>query len=48
MTFTHKEVVNINIVYEIDLQPYTWAAGFTLGNSFFGAVILIKNADANK
>ena len=36
VTFTHKEVDNIYIVYEINLQPFTWDAGSTLGKSFFG------------
>ena len=48
VTFKHKEVVNIYIVYEISLWPYTQGVDFTLGNSLFGAIKLTKNADPDK
>ena len=35
VTFTHKKVVNICIVYEINLWPYTLVFNFTLSNSVF-------------
>ena len=48
VTFTHKQVVDIYIVYEINLWPFTVGQYFTLINSLFGAVKLIKNADPDK
>ena len=48
LAFTHKQVVNIYIVYEINLWSHTQSADFTLGNSLFGAFKWTKNADPNK
>ena len=48
LAFTHKRVVNIYIVYEINLWPYNVIRYFVLGNSFFGAVKLTKNFDKYK
>ena len=45
-TNTHKKVVNIYIVYE--LNSYPRSTKFTSGNSLFGAVKLTKNADPDK
>ena len=44
-TFTHKSVVNIYIVLEINLMPFKESSDFTLGHSLFGAVKLTKNVD---
>ena len=48
VTFTHKQVVNIYIVYEIDFWWYIRGAEFTLGNFFFVDVKLNKKADPDK
>ena len=48
ITSTHKKVVNIYIVDEINLCIFTEATNFTLGNSLFGAVRLTINTDLNK
>ena len=48
VTFSYKTVVNLCIVHEINLWPFKQSAGFTLGNSLFGAVKLTKNADFDK
>ena len=45
VTFTNKKLLNIYIVYEINLWQYTQAADFTLGSSLFGVVKLKNNAD---
>ena len=29
ITFTHKNVVNIYIIYAINLGPFTWVTDFT-------------------
>ena len=42
ITFTHGKIVNIYLVYEIDLWNYVGSSDPTLGNSLFGAVKLIK------
>ena len=41
-------MVNIYIVYEIKLWPFTVSKYFALGNYLLGAVKLPKNADADK
>ena len=41
-TFNHKNLVNIYIVYEINLYAYAHGADFTLVNSFFGDFRLTK------
>ena len=48
LTFTHKKVVNIYNVYQIILWPYILDTDFALGNSLFGAIKFIKNADPDK
>ena len=48
VTFTHKQVVNIYILNEINLRSHTQGADFTLENSLFGAAKLIKNVDPDK
>ena len=48
VTFTYKQLVNIYIVYEINLRSYLQGADFTWGNFLFGAVKLTKNADPDK
>ena len=48
VTYTHHKVINIYIVYEIDLSAYTRGANFTLRKSLSGAVNLSKNADFDK
>ena len=45
IAYVHEEVVNIYIVYKINLWTYSPATKFTLGNSLFGAVKLTKYAD---
>ena len=45
VTFTHEIVVNIYIAYEINLWNYVYNSDPTFGNSLFGAVKLVKNAD---
>ena len=42
LTFTHEKVVNIYIVYEINLWP------FAIAKNFIGVVKLTKNADFDK
>ena len=46
--FTHKKVLNIYIVYEINLLPFKRSVDFTLGNSLFGVLKLTENADLGK
>ena len=48
LAFTHKNVVNIYIVYEIYLCPFNVGRNFALGSFFFGAVKLTMNADFDK
>ena len=48
VTFTHKKVVNIYIVHEINLWPLTVGQYFMLRNSLFRAVKFTKNADPDK
>ena len=47
VTFSHKEVVNIYIVYEIS-KTFNISDDPTLENCWFGAVSLTKNADIDK
>ena len=46
-TFTHKNVVNIYIVYELGASS-SHISDSTIKNCLFGAVTLIKNADIEK
>ena len=48
ITFLHGKTVNIYIVYEINLWNHADSSDHTLGNSLFGAVKLVKNADIGK
>ena len=48
VTFTHKKVLNIYIVYEIGLWQFTVDKDFVLGNSLFGAFGMTTNADLDK
>ena len=45
VTFTQKQVVDVYIVYGINLWPFNVCRDFALGSSLFGAVKLTKNAD---
>ena len=45
---THKKIVNIYIVYEINKKGNTIISDPTLENCLFGAVTLTKNADIDK
>ena len=45
ITFTHKQIGNIYIVYQINLWPFSVSQDFVLGSYLFGAVKLIKNSD---
>ena len=48
ITFIHGKTVNIYIAYEINLLDYLDSSDPTLGNSLFGAVKLVQNADIDK
>ena len=48
VTFTHKQVVIIYIVYEINFWPFVVGQYFTLGDSLFGAVKFTANADPGR
>ena len=48
LTFNHKTEGNTYILYKINLWPFKQKADFMLGNYFFGAVKLTKNADFDK
>ena len=41
-------MVNLHIVYEINLRPYNIGTDFTLGNSLLEAVKLTKNTDLHQ
>ena len=43
--FTHKQVVNISILCEVNIWPFTVGKDFTLGCSLFGAVNLTTSID---
>ena len=47
VSYTHKKTVNIYIVYEL-ARSSSNSDDFTLKNSLFGAVTLMKNADIDK
>ena len=47
-TFTHKKMVNIYFVYEINLWPFNVDKYFALGNSFFRTNKLTENADTGR
>ena len=46
--FTHEKIVNIYIVFKINLWNYWYRDDATLGNCLFGAVKLVKNTDIDK
>ena len=46
-SFSHRNVVNLFIVYELDTCSKVLNTDFTLGD-LFGAVRLTKNADSDK
>ena len=48
VTFAHRKVVNLYIVYEIILWPFRRDDDFTLRNSLFDAIKLTKNAEKDK
>ena len=48
ISYTHAEVINIYIVYEINKKENTINNIPTLENCLFGAVTLTKNADIDK
>ena len=48
ISYTHKKIVNIYIVYEINKKDNTIISDPTLENCLFGAVTLAKNADIDK
>ena len=47
-TFTHRNVANLLISYELDTWSRDLSTEFTLGDCLFGAVKLTKNADCGK
>ena len=47
VTFTHKKVINIYIIYEISLWSYTQNANFTFRNYLFGDIELTIKADSD-
>ena len=47
-TFNHNVVVNIVIVYEINLWSFKYSSDFMLKSCLFGAVKLTKNVGPNK
>ena len=48
ITFTDGKIVNVCISYEINLWNNVDSRDPTLGDSLFGAVTLVKNADIDK
>ena len=48
VTFTHEQVMNIRIVFEINLWPFTVSQDFTLRNYLFGTAKLTRNTDPDK
>ena len=48
ITFTHEKIVNIYIVYEINLWNYVDSSDPAIGNSLSGAAKLAKYADIDK
>ena len=47
-TYTHGNIVNIYIDYEINKKDNTTSSDLTLENCLFGAVTSTKNADLDK
>ena len=48
VTYTHRKIVNIYIVYEINKKDNTIISDPTLENCLFGAVTLTKHANIDK
>ena len=48
MSFLQKNVVNLYIIYKLDIWSRDLNTDFTLGNYLFGAVKLTNNADPGK
>ena len=48
ISYTHKKIINIYNVYEINKKDNTIISDPTLENCLFGAVTLTKNADIDK
>ena len=48
ITFSCGKIVNIYIVYDVNLCNFVNISDPTLGNSLFGAVKLVKNTDIEK
>ena len=48
ISYTHKKIVNIYIVYEINKKDSTIISDLALENCLFGAVTLTKNANIDK
>ena len=48
ITFYHGNIVNVYMVYEINLSPNDLDSTFALLNSLFGTIKLSKNADPDK
>ena len=48
ITFYHGNIVNVYMVYEINLSPNDLDSTFALLNSLFGTIKLSKNADPGK
>ena len=46
--FTPKNIVNLYIVYELDISSQDLNAKFTLKDCLFGSVKVNKNVDPNK
>ena len=47
-TFTHRSVVNLYIVNELNIWSRDLSTKYTLGNYFYGTVKLTMNADHDK
>ena len=48
ITYTHRKIVNIYIVYEINIKDSMTSSDPTLENCLFGAVTLNKNVNINQ
>lgn len=48
VTFSHRNVVNLFIVYRLDICSRILDTKFTLGDCSFGEVKLVKNTDPDK
>ena len=48
ITFNYQKILNIYIVYEMNLWPFRRDYDFTLVNALFGTVKISKNAEKDK